>query len=152
MDKKFFIQALKYGIVGVANTLITALTIWIMMRWVFRVKGEEDVSSLVVSISNVIGFIAGLLNSFIWNRNWTFKSQKNWKIDFLKFMLAFIVCFIPQLLLVVLLNKYAAIPSFKFHWMQNEYLITSAYICQLIGIVFYTTLNFLCNKYYAFKK
>lgn len=151
MKNNFIIQACKYGIVGVLNTLITAIVIWLMMHFVFRVKGEQEASSLVVSASNVVGYVLGLINSFIWNRTWTFKSEKSWKVDFLKFIGAFLVCYIPQLLLVMALNRYANIPNLYFSLGEQVYTITSAYICQLIGIVFYTGLNFLCNKYYTFK-
>ncbi|GHV71394.1 hypothetical protein FACS189420_6370 [Bacteroidia bacterium] len=141
MKNTFLIQALKYGIIGVMNTLLTAVTIWVMMRFVFGVKNDETVSSLIISISNTIGYIVGLVNSFLWNRSWTFKSKKSWKVDFYKFMLAFLICFALQLLLVNGLNNYVHIDTD----------INFAYICQLIGIVFYTLLNFMCNKYYTFK-
>ena len=52
-------QAIKYGIVGVSNTVITAVVIWIMMK----LFGCSDV------VSNMVGYIAGVLNSFIWNSN-----------------------------------------------------------------------------------
>jgi hypothetical protein len=55
------------------------------------------------------------------------------------------------LLLVMLLNKSASVPSLQFDFFNKEYILTSAYLCQLTGIVFYTLLNFLCNKYYTFK-
>ena len=152
MNRKFLVQALKYAIVGVFNTLLTALTIWLIMRFVYNVRGDETASSQAVTVSNVVGYVVGLLNSFLWNRSWTFKSKKDWRVDFLRFIFAFLICFIPQLILVNVLNTYANIPSLHFEFLNNEYVITSAYLCQLIGIVFYTSLNFLCNKYYTFKK
>jgi putative flippase GtrA len=151
MTNKFIVQALKYGIVGVLNTLLTAVSIWLMMHFVFDVKGEQEASSTAVSISNIVGYVIGLINSFVWNRNWTFKSGKSWKKEFLKFVLAFLICYIPQLLLVMFLNNQAHIPAIRLDLLRHEYILTSAYICQLIGIVFYTALNFLCNKYYTFK-
>ena len=57
-------QAIKYGIVGVSNTVITAVVIWIMMK----LFGCSDV------VSNMVGYVAGVLNSFIWNKQWTFRS------------------------------------------------------------------------------
>jgi putative flippase GtrA len=152
MKHSFLIQAFKYGIVGVLNTLLTAVTIWIMMHFILGSGNDEDVSSVVVSISNTVGYIVGLINSFICNRKWTFRSEKKWKTDFIKFIAAFLICFIPQLLLVNLLNTFIHINSFHFNLWNHEYVVGFAYICQLIGIVFYTVLNFLCNKYYTFKK
>ena len=46
-------QAIKYGIVGVSNTVITAVVIWIMMK----LFGCSDV------VSNMVGYVAGVLNS-----------------------------------------------------------------------------------------
>ena len=51
-------QAIKYGIVGVSNTVITAVVIWIMMK----LFGCSDV------VSNMVGYVAGGLNSFLWDR------------------------------------------------------------------------------------
>ena len=42
-------QAIKYGIVGVSNTVITAVVIWIMMK----LFGCSDV------VSNMVGYVAG---------------------------------------------------------------------------------------------
>jgi putative flippase GtrA len=152
MNKKVIKEAFKYGVVGVMNTLLTALTIWLIMHFLFYTKEKEAVSSVAISVSNVVGYAVGLLNSFIWNRNWTFKSHHSWKKDFLKFITAFLICYIPQLALVNILNNYADLPSLEYEFLSRSYFITSAYICQLAGIVFFTVFNFLCNKYYTFKK
>jgi putative flippase GtrA len=151
MNNKFIVQAFKYGIVGVLNTLVTAVVIWLMMHWIFNLKGAENASSTVVSVSNIVGYGIGLINSFVWNRKWTFQSNKSWKTEFLKFTGMFLICYLPQLLLVMLLNRYANVPVLVFHLLNHPYMLSSAYICQLIGMVFYTVLNFLCNKYYTFK-
>lgn len=152
MDKKFFAELVKYGIVGVSNTLVTAIVIWLIMRFIYNVAGESEATGMQLSVSNFIGYAAGVINSFIWNRNWTFKSKNNWKKEFLVFIGVFFLCYIPQLLLVNLLNTYAAFPAIRFGLLGFEVLINHAYICQLIGIVFFTAMNFLCNKYITFRK
>jgi len=152
MNKDFIIQAIKYGIVGVFNTLLTAITIWIMMYPIFRAGKEENVSSTIMTISNITGYIVGLLNSFFWNRKWTFQSKNNWRKEFIKFVTAFLICYIPQLFLVNYLNTVLAGPDYRFYIGSHSLNISVAYICQLIGIVFYTSLNFLLNKYFTFKQ
>jgi Predicted membrane protein len=152
MKKNFIVQALKYGVVGVMNTLITAFTIWILMHFVFGIKGDMTASTVAVSVSNTIGYIVGVINSFLWNRSWTFKSEKNWMSDLWKFTAAFLICFLSQLVLVNLLNTYVNLTSLQFTLFGKEFPVSFAYICQLIGIVFYSVMNFLCNKYYTFKK
>jgi putative flippase GtrA len=151
MKSVFWIQAFKYGIVGVANTLLTAITIWVMMYILHRSGEEEPVSPFVITISNTAGFIVGVINSFIWNRLWTFQSKKKWKRDFIRFIIAFLICFIPQLLLVNFLNTHINGSDFRFIIGDQPLVVSFAYTCQLIGIVFYTSLNFLCNKYYTFR-
>ncbi|MCL2651193.1 MAG: GtrA family protein [Candidatus Azobacteroides sp.] len=125
--KKVFIEAFKYGIVGVVNTLLTLAIIWIMRS----VVG----TSLVVS--NATGYTIGFLNSFILNRFWTFKANDNWKKEFIKFLLAFIVCYLIQLAFVLLLEKSTG--------LKERY-------ATLLGMVVYTGINFLLNKYFTFKK
>ena len=147
MNKKFLMQVIKYGIVGVLNTLLTAGTIWIMMYLVFRAGKDKPLSPLVISISNITGFIVGLINSFVINRKWTFQSKNNWESEFVKFVIAFLICYIPQLLLVNFLNTKTNI------YVNIEPLVIGhAYTCQLIGIVFYTSINFLINKFITFKQ
>jgi len=147
MKKEFWVQAFKYGIVGVINTLLTAVVIWVMMHPIFQTDKMGYVPSIVVTISNITGYIAGLINSFVFNRLWTFKSKNKWISEFIKFVKAFLICYIPQLILVNLLNTYTdVIIDLKI------FVINHADTCQLIGIVFYTSFNFLINKYYTFKQ
>ena len=58
-------QAIKYGVVGLSNTLITMIVIWVMMKLFGCREG----------LSNLTGYVAGILNSFIWNKQWTFKGS-----------------------------------------------------------------------------
>ena len=152
MKKKFLIQAVKYGIVGVLNTLLCVITIWIMMYWVFQSKKDENVSGVVSVVSNIAGYTVGLINSFIFNRKWTFKSENRWGKEFIKFLGVFLICFIPQLILVYLLNKYTTGPDFHIAIGTHLFTITYSFTCQLIGNVFYTALNFLLNKFYTFRQ
>ena len=127
MKNNFLAQTIKYGIVGIINTLLTLAVIW-LMRNVFH-------TSLVVA--NATGYVLGFINSFLLNRSWTFKSFHNWKKQFIKFLLVFGICYLIQLGAVLLLEKYTC--------LKETYNI-------LIGMVVYTALNFLFNKYFTFKK
>lgn len=120
-------QAIKYGIVGVINTLITAIVIWVMMKGL-------DCSDIV---SNITGYVVGLLNSFFWNRQWTFHSRTGWWSSAARFGLVFAVCYLMQLGVLMYLNKHLAIDP---------------YYNQLIAMIFYTIINFVMNKFYTFKE
>lgn len=119
-------QAIKYGVVGLSNTLITALVIWVMMKML----GCSDV------LSNAIGYAAGVLNSFIWNKQWTFKSSAGWVSSGVRFGIVFAICYGLQLLLLLYLNANLSIDP---------------YYNQLIAMAFYTVINFILNKWYTFK-
>ncbi|MDR2118672.1 MAG: GtrA family protein [Tannerellaceae bacterium] len=126
MQAKTVKQAVKYGIVGFGNTLLSLLVIWLMMK----VCGYSDVAS------NVAGYVAGFFNSFIWNKKWTFRSSDKWLGSAVRFALAFGVCYLLQLLLLLYLNAHLSIDT---------------YYNQVIAMLFYTVLNFLMNKYFTFK-
>lgn len=120
------VQFIKFGIVGIFNTLITAITIWVFLM-IFHFSDY---------LSNIIGYILGLANSFIWNRKWTFANSLSIKETLLKFIVTFVVSYLLQLGNLYLLLHFTHIDS---------------YVCQLLSIVFYTLINFSLNKYYTFK-
>lgn len=60
---------------------------------------------MVLWVANVLSFIAGLITSFLLNRNWVFKSRGDTKKKFLKYlMLAFINLCLSTLLLSLLVQ------------------------------------------------
>lgn len=122
----WLLQLLKFGIVGVSNTLITALVIALLLK----VLHVSDFTA------NVVGYLAGLINSFVWNRRWTFAVKSKIKDTVFKFILIFVVSYAVQWGVVSLL--------LRLHWFD-------AYWCHLSGMVVYTLLNFLLNKFYTFK-
>ena len=75
-------QAIRYGVVGVSNTLITAVVIWVMMK----MAGCLDV------LSNITGYAAGVLNSFVLNKKWTFKCTIGWTRGAVRFGVVFGIC------------------------------------------------------------
>lgn len=123
---KPLIQLIKFGIVGVFNTLLTAVTIWILLK----VLHYSDY------VSNIIGYLVGLMNSYIWNRKWTFASTTKLSDTLFKFILTFGISYLFQLGNLYLLRHFTSIDP---------------YVCQLISIVVYTCINFVLNKFYTFK-
>lgn len=124
--KTFFFQFVKFGLVGVSNTLITAGVIALLLK-VFLLSDLQ---------ANLVGYAAGLVNSFVWNRRWTFRSKSKIKDTVLKFMLIFVVSYVVQWGVVSLLLRISNVEP---------------YVCHLLGMVVYTVFNFLLNKFYTFK-
>jgi len=120
------IQFIKFGLVGISNTIITAIVIWLLLKTL-------GASNLV---ANIGGYAAGLINSFIWNRKWTFESKEKVNKTVFKFMLTFVFSYLLQLgVLYLLLN----------------HLLIDTYWCHLLAMAVYTAANFILNKYYTFK-
>lgn len=124
--KTFFFQFVKFGLVGVSNTLITAGVIALLLE-AFLLSDLQ---------ANLVGYAAGLVNSFVWNRRWTFRSKSKIKDTVLKFMLIFVVSYVVQWGVVSLLLRISNVEP---------------YVCHLLGMVVYTVFNFLLNKFYTFK-
>jgi putative flippase GtrA len=59
------VQFVKFGLVGVSNTLITLLVYTLL----WNVLGVWYVAA------SAIGFAVGAVNGFLWNRAWTFKGH-----------------------------------------------------------------------------
>ena len=73
-----FRRLIKFGITGVANTLID-LVVFTVLR-----------SGLAVNLylAKTAGYLCGMLNSYIVNRRWTFQTKSDFlSIEFLKFIL-----------------------------------------------------------------
>jgi putative flippase GtrA len=127
MEARLIKQAIKYGIVGAGNTLLSLCVIWVMMK----VLGYSAVAS------NITGYAAGILNSFVWNKRWTFKSSDTWAGSAIRFGLVFGICYALQLGLLLYLDRHLSLDP---------------YYNQVIAMIFYTAINFLMNKYFTFKE
>jgi putative flippase GtrA len=121
------IQLIKFGLVGIMNTLITLAVIYVLM----------NLFGFDYRLSNLIGYILGLINSFIWNRNWTFKSQGHPLKEIFLFIMAFALCYgIQYLFLLFLVEKLVIDPN----------------IAQPASMIVYTITNFIINKTITFKQ
>lgn len=76
-------QAVKFGLVGVVNTLVDAGVYYVLTRWV----GLMELPILAKAIS----YTCGVINSFFWNRLWTFRSKENGWRSFGLFLLVNLV-------------------------------------------------------------
>lgn len=133
------LQLFKYAVVGVMNTLLTLIIIFIC-------KSLLDINPYV---SNAIGYVCGLINSFLWNRAWVFHA-KNGKMhrQAVYFLVGFLLCYGIQLLVVWSLNK----SSFgDIEILILGFTLSGYGLATLIGNVVYTLCNFVYNKVVAFK-
>lgn len=73
-------QAVKFLSVGILNTALDASLYFVLTRWL----GFSAFKTLAKSIS----YGAGILNSFYWNKSWTFQSDTATVAAFVPFVLA----------------------------------------------------------------
>ncbi len=123
---KTVVQVVKFMTVGVLNTLIDAGAYFILTRGL-------GLMALPV-LAKSIAYVVGMVNSFFWNRNWTFKSQTStWRSAFL-FTLTHIVAlginagvmalsinvlYLPEIIGIGL----ATISSFVWNFALNKLLV-----------------------------
>ena len=127
MNKKSeTIRFIKYASVGVGNTVITFVTFTLLRAFGL---GED--------LSNALGYIAGMVNSFCWNRQWVFQSKdgNGWKQAWWFLIGAGLCWFVQWIVFRLLLNQGI-----------NESLT------YLLGMGVYTVLNYLFNKMVTFRK
>ena len=141
--KKTIIQLMKYGVIGVLNTLITAISFYILNTWL----------NVPYGAANIIGYILGVINSFIWNRQWVFKTGTNINREALLFGIGFVVCWLLQggvslLLLEGLGWKNLPEDIIPFLPMKNA----GQNIVMVISMVVYTIANYIYNRTITFKE
>lgn len=77
-------QAAKFGMVGALNTVVD----WAVY---FILTAALQSLSIAPTLAKGISYTAGILNSFIWNRNWTFRSKSGVVATLLPFVLVNVV-------------------------------------------------------------
>ena len=137
---KAIVQLAKYAVVGVMNTLLTLAVIFVC----------KSVLGVNPYVSNALGYIVGLINSFLWNRSWVFR-RRDGKLSrqAVLFLIGFAVCYGLQLFTVWILNQ----SSFGDIEVAILGFTLSGYgIATLIGNVVYTGCNFVFNRLFTFSR
>ena len=132
-------QFIRYIIVGVMNTLVTLAVIYVC----------KSLLEVNMWISNALGYIAGVINSFMWNKMWVFQSSStNYRGEALRFAIGFLLCYGLQFLATWLLNSVMG----SVEWDILGVTVISGYgVATLLGMVIYTLANFVYNRVVTFK-
>ena len=133
-EKKIYstlIQFIKFGIVGISNTLISyctyAVLVWLGVNFL---------------LSNLIGFVVSVLNSFYWNSRYVFDLNN---ADTKQKLKALIKTFISYAGTGLVLSS-----AMLILWIDIVQL--SKYIAPIINLIITVPVNFFVNKFCAFKK
>ena len=126
---KLVLQFLKFGIVGLSNTLISSVVYYVLIT-------AFSESSTVHITAYLIGYVAGTCNAFFWNNRYVFKTEQKRSRVFLKTFVVY-----GTTALIGLGMQFLTVDV----WKLSEYL--SFPITLLVTI----PLNFVLNKLWAFK-
>lgn len=132
-------QFIRFGIVGLSNTIISYL-IYIVCLKLFERFGLFLKADYV--ISSVIAFLLSVLWSFYWNNKYTFKKENG---EYRSVWKALFKTYLSYALTGLILNN-----IFLYIWV--EMLGISKSIAPIINLLVTVPLNFILNKYWAFRK
>lgn len=121
-----FKQFIGFGIVGIFNTIIS-LGIYYSLIYI----------GIHYILANSIGFFISVLNAFYWNNKFVFKKTQEGTVKPL--IKTFIVYGSTFILSTVLL------------YIMIEYVKISQIIAPIINLIITIPLNFVLNKFWAFK-
>lgn len=126
---QLLVQFIKFGIVGLSNTLIS---------YVVYLAGVR--LGMHYLLASVLGFVISVLNSFYWNNKYVFlqgNAQRNLFLTLIKTFLAYAS---TGLVLANIL---------LYIWV--DILGVSEYLAPIINLVITVPLNFVINKLWAFR-
>ena len=124
-SKDNFIQFFKFGLVGISNTAVG-----------FGVYYALYFCGFHYIIANVVSWIISVFNAFYWNNKYVFRSGSGWW----KTLCRTYVSYGASLLVSTLLM-----------YMLVEHFLISPVIAPVICLLVTVPLNFLLNKFWAFK-
>ncbi|MCI8557498.1 MAG: GtrA family protein [Lachnospiraceae bacterium] len=123
------IQFVKFGIVGLSNTLISYVVylagVWLGMHYL---------------LASVLGFVISVLNSFYWNNKYVFQQGNEERNLLLTLVKTFMAYAATGLVLANIL---------LYIWV--DILGISEYLGPIINLVITVPLNFVINKLWAFR-
>ena len=125
--RQTIVQFIKFGIIGASNTLVST-SIYYIFVWI---------DPKLYFVGNVVGWVVSVFNSFFWNNRFVFKnSQFSWWQKLLRTYLAYGGSFIVGSITLALLVSILGV---------------SAWLAPWINMVITIPLNFILNKFWAFK-
>lgn len=133
-------QFAKFGLIGILNTLLD-FGILNFLSYLTKVY-----SGSTLLLLNVFAFLAANVNSYFWNKSWTFSSRsRNAAAEFGKFLIVSIIGFgINSLILWVLTSLMHPVAGISPQLWEN--------IAKLVATVIYTIWNFIGYKLIVFKE
>ena len=137
LTKDNFIQLVKFGSVGVLNTLVDAVVF----------TGCVYLFHAAAGVAQFFAYLAGLINSYAFNSRWTFQSGGNVKQAVKFFVLNSLTLIISVFLINYLVGIIHVDSVFGIAVGENG----NKLIAKLPIMVVTTTINFIGSKLWVFK-
>lgn len=133
-----FVQFVKFGIVGLSNTLISYV-IYVVVLLAFQKTGIFKRSDYL--IAQVVAFLLSVLWSFYWNNKYVFEAERAEERNIVK---ALLKTYISYAFTGLFLNSVLSVL-----WVQI--LGINKMLAPIINLLISVPVNFLMNKFWAFK-
>ena len=125
--KEVIVQFIKFGIIGASNTIISTAIYYIFIF----------IDPALYFVGNVVGWVISVFNSFYWNNRFVFKdSEFSWWKKLIRTYIAYGGSFIVGSITLVIMIEMLHISTWLAPW---------------INLVITIPLNFVLNKFWAFK-
>lgn len=129
-QKALVIQFVKFGLVGVSNTLVSWICYYIIL-WI-----DDNLYML----GSLVGTVVSIANAFIWNDRFVFKGQENdWKNRLKRLGKTYVSYGGTSLLSMLLL------------WIEVQLFGVSKVIAPVVNLLITIPINFLINKFWTFR-
>ena len=131
LNKSDILQFIKFGIVGVSNTLVSFAVYYIFI-WI---------DPKLYLIGSTLGWVVSVANAFYWNNKYVFKGGRSDRRSLLKRLGKTYVSYGATFLLTTAL-LYLEVD--RLHWPEA--------LCPPLNLLITIPLNFLLNRFWAFQK
>lgn len=119
-------QFIRFILVGIVNSGLGYGIIFGCMYWV----------GLSPELSNVIGYMVGLVASYFIHRSYTFRSTQKRRTEFIYFVIVFLIAYFANLATLIVLVRAVGV---------------HAGFSQVVAGAVYVSTSYLLNKYYVFR-
>ncbi len=142
--KKTLWQIAKFAIVGVLNTVVDFAvfqTLNLTLGWVYAAQ--------------ILGYTAGVINSYLWNSNWTFREQRTRSFrEIALFLLVNLASLGVSLGMIWLCREVFGVTNeWVAGWMPHALagFIKGDTVSKLIATVVAIAVNYVGNRLFVFK-
>ncbi len=143
--KKSFVQLVKFGLIGVSNTLLDLLVTFVL-----------NAAFGIYYLAKIIGYACGIANSYFWNSRWTFREERRRDA---REIISFIALNLVTLGLSLLLQwVFRSVCRLDAWWMgfagENFFtgLLNGDRFCILLASGIALLVNFIGNKLFVFRR